>query len=177
MQPIACRLAIQRCSSGASEMWWPIWIALTCLGGAVTWFTDRTAFVAYAFILVGLIAMQYPWTFPAISALTIWSVIALIVISTNQSILAGSLAFCVSLCYIPALVGWPIMSAYFWSDVAGLALLAALILPTILGLVGRADLADTRWIGSSPLPTWPASAVQALARTQKEASPEALRDL
>ena len=158
-------------------MLWPIWIALTCLGAGVTWFTDRTAFVAYAFILIGLIAMQYPWAFPAISALTIWAAIALIVISTNQSILAGSLALCVSLCYIPALVGWPIMSAYFWSDVAGLALLAALILPTILGLVGRADLADTRWVGSSPLPAWPEAAYRSLVRAQKEAPPEALRDL
>ena len=158
-------------------MWWPLWIALTSAGLAVTWFTDRTAFYGLLAILCGLLAMRVPSSFPPLYALTVWSVAAAIIISTNQSILAGILAVLVALCYLPAVLGTPWLSSAFWSDVFGVSLLLALIAPTCLNLVGP-DRDWPRFVHSGPLPAWPMAALSHVAGTQKKASTEALeRDL
>lgn len=154
-------------------MWWPIWIALTSAGLAVTWFTDRTAFYGFLTVLCGLLAMRVPTLFPPLYALTVWSVAAAIIISTNQSILAGVFAVLIAVCYLPAVFGWPWLSSAFWSDVAGVCLLLFLIAPSGLVLVGP----DRNWprlLDSGALPAWPQAAVAALVGAQKSASPEAL---
>jgi len=154
-------------------MFWPIWIALTSAGLAVTWFTDRTAFYGFLTVLCGLLAMRMPTSFPPLFALTVWSVAAAIIISTNQSILAGLFAVLVALCYLPAVFGWPWLSAAFWSDVGGLCLLACLVLPTGLALVGP-DRDWPRLLDSRPLPAWPMAAISHVAKTQSRATPKSL---
>ena len=159
-------------------MWWPLWIALTSAGMAVTWFTDRTAFVGFLAVLCGLVAMQIPFGIPRFfPAFTIWSIVTAVIVISSNSILAGFLAVLVAICYLPAAFGWPWSNAAFWSDVAGLCLLASLILPTGLAMVGP-DRDWPRLVHSRPLPAWPMAAVQAMAGAQKSAPKEALeRDL
>ena len=147
---------------------------MTSAGLAVTWFTDRTAFVGFLAVLGGLIAMQIPFGIPRFfPALTIWAIVAVVIVISSNSILAGVLAVIVALCYLPAAFGFPWSHAAFWSDVAGLCLLAALILPSGLALVGP----DRDWPGfvySRALPAWPMAAVREVARAQKSAPKEAL---
>lgn len=156
---------------------WPFYMALTGALAAVTWFTDRQAFWAYAAILCGLLAMRAGSAFPPLFALTVWSVIAAILISLGVSIAAGICAVIVALAYLPAVFGLPWSHAAFASDVAGVCLLACLAFPTGLALVGP-DRSGPGFMHHRPLPAWPMAALQALARTQKGATSAALeRDL
>ena len=159
-------------------MFWPIWIALTSACALLTWFTDRTAFVGVLAVLGGLIAMQIPFGIPRFfPALTIWAIVAAIIVISSNSILSGILAVLVALCYLPAVLGTPWLSSAFWSDVFGVSLLLALIAPTCLNLVGP-DRDWPRFVHSGPLPAWPMAALSHVAGTQKKASTEALeRDL
>jgi len=155
-------------------MWWPLWIALTSAGLAVTWFTDRTAFVGFLAVLCGLVAMQIPFGIPRFfPALTIWAIVAAVIVISSNSILAGFVAVLVALAYLPAAFGMPWLHAAFWSDVAGVCLLAALILPTGLALVGH-DRDWPRLVDSRPLPAWPREAVAALVSAQASAPTEAV---
>ena len=160
-------------------MWWPLWIALTSAGALLTWRTDRTAFVGFLAVLGGLIAMQIPFGIPRFfPALTIWAIVAAIIVISSNSILAGILAVLVALCYLPAVVGAPWLYSARASDVCGVALLLVLAGPTILGWAGLADHRLSRFVHSGPLPAWPMAALSHVAGTQKKASTEALeRDL
>ena len=152
---------------------WPAYMAVCVLLLGVTWFTDRTAFVGLLTVLCGLLAMRIGGSFPPLFALTVWSVAAAIIISTNQSIVAGFLAVIVAACYLPACLGAPWLVSAFWSDVAGVLLLVSLMAPT----VGDRVLSDRGWpkyLASGDLPAWPASAFGAMARAQKNATTEAL---
>lgn len=154
-------------------MWWLLWIALTSAGMAVTWFTDRTAFVGFLTVLCGLLAMRYGASFPPLFAFTVWSVAAAIIYSTNQSILAVLFAVLIPIPYLLAVFGWEWSHAAFWSDVKGVCLLIALATPTGLALVGP-DRDWPRLVDSRPLPVWPSEAVSRMVRTQKSAPREAL---
>ncbi len=155
-------------------MFWPLWIALTGTLAAVTWFTDRAAFVGFLAVLCGLVAMQIPFGIPRFfPAFTIWSIVAAVIVISSNSILAGFLAVLVALAYLPAAFGMPWLHAATLSDAAGLCLLFALILPTGLALVGP-DRDWSRLVDSRPLPAWPTAAIKKVVRTQEGAAPEAL---
>lgn len=156
-------------------MWWQLWIALTSAGMAVTWFTDRTAFVGYLAVLCGLVAMQIPFGIPRFfPAFTIWSIVAAAIFISTNSILSVFLAVMVALAYLPAVFGWPWHYVAKVSDVAGVCLLAALIFPTIRDVVDGADRNRDRLVDSGPLPAWPRQALAALVGVQKSAPREAL---
>ena len=167
-------------------MWWPLWIALTSAGMAVTWFTDRTAFVSYLAVLCGLLAMRWAVSMPFfLGPLTVWSVVAAIVISTNQNILAGIFAILIPFPYIFAVFGWPASDAYFWSDVNGVGLLVVLAIPSGLVLVDSWRTSEISYrlglncarvepLDPGALRAWAGNAYSALVRAQESAPPEAL---
>ena len=156
-------------------MFWPIWIALTSAGMAVTWFTDRTAFYGFLTVLCGLVAMRLAVHLPFfLGPITVWTTVAAIHYSTKQSIAACILAAIVPLPYIFAFFGAPWLHAARVSDVAGVLLLVSLMAPTVANWIGTVR----AWVKRAqprPLPSWCRGAVQARGKAQESATPEAMR--
>jgi len=165
---------------------WVYYMGACVLLMGVTYITDRAAFWSYLTVLCGLVAMRFAVSMPFfLGPLTVWSVAAAIIISTNPSILAGVFAILIPIPYIFAVLGWPASHAYFWSDVAGIGLLVVLAIPSGLVLVDswraseishRLGLDCARIESSDPgaLRAWVGSACAAMVRAQKSAPPEAL---
>ena len=165
---------------------WVYYMGACVLLMGVTYITDRAAFWGYVTALSGLVAMRYAVSMPFfLGPLTVWSVAAAIIISTNQNILAGIFAFLIPFPYIFALLGWPASHAYFWSDLAGVGLLVVLAIPSGLVLVDSwrtseishrlgLDCARVESLDPGALRAWAGGAYSALVRAQKSAPPEAL---
>lgn len=161
-------------------MWWPIWIALTLAVIVLTALVrDRSAMVGAIIVLGGLLAMQAGWSpqVKHLAALTIWAVCcALIVISTNVSILALTFAIAVAACYTPVVLGLDPRDWYRASDIAGICLLLSLGGSGILTWMGGAS-ADRGFVASGALPEMPARAYRAFSEAFAGAPPKALEDL
>lgn len=152
---------------------WPYYMVAVGVGCVMSACVSRVLFIGFLTFMCGLLAMRFESSFPPLYALTVWSVAAAIVYSTNQPILTAILTVIVAVCYIPALFGMKWYYAAASSDVAGIAAVASLFISLGMALVGF-DRGGSRLMHPGPLPAWPREALAALVSAQKSAPTEAV---